>query len=106
MTTRRRRGATPARRRATRARRKSCHGVPARVEIAVESDLGGVLALHSTWYPGWVAEIDGKRTPILRANVLFLAVEVPPGLRRVVFHYEPFALENLAGALKAALGRR
>ena len=44
---------------------------PARIEIDVDSELGGVLALHETWYPGWVAEIDGKRVPILRADVLF-----------------------------------
>ena len=44
---------------------------PARIEIEVDSELGGVLALHETWYPGWIAEIDGKRVPILRADVLF-----------------------------------
>lgn len=79
---------------------------PARVEIAVESDLGGVLALHGTWYPGWVAEVDNKRTPILRADVLFRAVEVPAGQHRVMFRYEPFSLENLAAALTVALRRR
>ena len=79
---------------------------PGRVEVAVDSDLGGVLALHDTWYPGWVAEIDGKPTPILRADVLFRAVEVPPGRRRVVFRFEPFSRANLLAALMVALRRR
>ena len=65
-----------------------------------------MLALHDTWYPGWVAEIDGKRAPILRADVLFRGVEVPAGRHRVVFRYAPFSLDNLADALKLALGRR
>jgi hypothetical protein len=79
---------------------------PARIEIDVESALGGVLALHETWYPGWVAEIDDKRVPILRADVLFRGVEVPAGRHRVVFHYAPFSLDNLGDALRRSLGSR
>jgi hypothetical protein len=79
---------------------------PAHIQIETNSEQGGVLALHDTWYPGWVAEIDGARVPVLRADVLFRAVEVPPGHHRVVFRYAPFSLENLANALKLALGGR
>ena len=76
-----------------------------RIEIEVSSDLGGVLALHDTWYPGWIAEIDGARTPILRADVLFRGVEVPPGYHRVTFRFAPFSLDNLGDALRVALKR-
>jgi hypothetical protein len=79
---------------------------PARIEIDAESALGGVLALHETWYPGWIAEIDGKRVPILRADVLFRAVEVPAGRHRVVFRYAPFSLDNLNDALRRTLRGR
>ena len=79
---------------------------PARIEIDVESALGGVLALHETWYPGWIAEIDGKRVPILRADVLFRGVEVPAGRHRVVFRYVPFSLDNLSDALRRTLRGR
>jgi hypothetical protein len=41
--------------------------------------------------------------PILRADVLFRGVEVPAGRHRVVFRYAPFALGNLADALKLML---
>jgi hypothetical protein len=78
---------------------------PDRIEIEVSSLLGGVLALHDTWYPGWIAEVDGVRAPILRADVLFRGVEVPAGERRVVFRYAPFSLENLRDALRVALRR-
>jgi hypothetical protein len=76
---------------------------PDRIEIEADSQLGGMLALHETYYPGWIAEVDGKRARILRADVLFRGVEIPPGRRRVVFRYAPFSFENLANALAAAL---
>jgi hypothetical protein len=78
-----------------------------RIEIAVDSELGGVLALNETWYPGWIAEIDGKRVPILRADVLFRGLEVPAGRHRVEFRFEPFSLDNLVDAWRLTLrGRR
>ncbi len=78
---------------------------PGRIVIDAESAMGGVLALHAIYYPGWVAEIDGKPAPVLRADILFRGVEVPPGHHRVVFHYTPFSLDNLSNALKLALSR-
>ena len=64
-----------------------------------------MLALHAIYYPGWIAEIDGKPAPVLRADVLFRGVEVPPGEHRVVFRYAPFSFENLTNALRVALHR-
>jgi hypothetical protein len=78
---------------------------PDRVEIETDSERGGMLALHDTYYPGWVAEIDGRAAPILRADVLFRGLEVPAGLHRVTFRFAPFALDNLKSALKLALRR-
>lgn len=80
---------------------------PDRVEAEVDSQQGGMLVLHETFYPGWVAEIDGKPARILRADVLFRGVEVPPGQRKVVFRYAPLSFENLSNALASALyGRK
>jgi hypothetical protein len=76
-----------------------------RIEIDAESELGGMLALHETYYPGWIAEIDGRNVPVLRADVLFRGVEVPPGHHQVVFRFVPFSLGNLTAALKVALRR-
>jgi len=73
---------------------------PDRVEIETDSDLGGMLALHDIYYPGWIAEIDGARAPILRADVLFRGLEVPAGRHGIVFRFAPFALDNLRDALK------
>jgi len=78
---------------------------PDRVEIETASVEGGMLALHDTYYPGWVAEIDGARVPILRADVLFRGVEVPAGQHRVVFRFAPFSIENLRDAVKLVMHR-
>ncbi len=70
------------------------------IEIEVESQLGGMLVLHEIFYPGWVAEIDGQPARILRADVLFRGVEVPPGRRTVVFRFAPLSLANLMSVLR------
>jgi len=79
---------------------------PDRVEVEVDSTEPGVLVLHDLYYPGWIAEVDGKPVPLLRANVLFRAVEVSEGHHRVVFSYAPFSPANLRNALVGLLHRR
>jgi hypothetical protein len=75
-----------------------------RVAIAVDASRPAILILRALWYPGWEAEVDGVEQTILRADVLFRAVEVPPGTHRVVFSYRPLSLRNLAAAFRTALG--
>jgi hypothetical protein len=76
---------------------------PGRTEIEAESEAGGVLAMHATAYPGWIAEIDGQEVPVLRADHLFRAVEVPPGSHRIVFSFRPLSLSNLKRAAEMVL---
>ena len=38
-----------------------------------------MLVLNDVWHPWWRATIDGIATEIFRANVIFRAVQVPPG---------------------------
>ncbi len=47
------------------------------------------LVLADAYYPGWTATVDGVATPIMRANAMFRAVALPPGLHEVVFVYAP-----------------
>ena len=76
-----------------------------RVLIDVDAPTGGLLVLHDIDYPGWVARVDGVERPILRANLLFRGVELPPGARRVEFLFKPFSLANLASAAQNVLRR-
>ena len=71
---------------------------PDRLEIEVDSDQPGIVMAHDIYYPGWVAEIDGRPARVLRANVLFRGVEVSEGHHVVVFRFEPFSLANLRNA--------
>jgi hypothetical protein len=79
---------------------------PGRVEIDVNASAPGVLVLHDTYYPGWVAEVDGRPQRVLRAEVLFRGVEVGPGRHTVVFQFEPVSFANLVGAVRQLLARQ
>jgi hypothetical protein len=79
--------------------------VPGRVDVFTTSTTAGLLVLHDLDYPGWVAEIDGRSTPIIAIDMLFRAVEVPAGTHRVTFRFAPFSLSNLRAALNAAFTR-
>lgn len=52
----------------------------------------GLLVLTDTWYPGWVADVDGVEAPILRADYGFRAVALDAGAHRVRFRYAPRSL--------------
>jgi uncharacterized membrane protein YfhO len=58
--------------------------------------------LADTDYPGWRATIDGKRTPIVRANALLRSVPVPAGEQRIVL--ELASVGYRAGWLLAIAG--
>jgi hypothetical protein len=71
-------------------------------EVVVETDspAGGWVVLNDLWHHWWFADIDGKAAEILKANVLFRAVAVPPGSHVVRFTFRP-----LAGAWAELTGR-
>jgi hypothetical protein len=48
-----------------------------------------LLYLSDTYDYGWQANIDGKSTPIYRANYAFRAIVVPAGTHDVIFTYQP-----------------
>ena len=62
---------------------------PEYVRIRTETSGPAYLVLTDSHYPGWRAFLDGQETPILRANHLFRAVDLPPGSHLVEFQYEP-----------------
>ena len=84
---------------------KIVSSTPGRLEVITSSATAELLLVHDLYYPGWVAEVDGRRTPIVRADLLFRAVRVPAGTHRITFNFVPFSLENLKDALDRALGR-
>jgi hypothetical protein len=45
------------------------------------------LCISNTWYHGWRASVDGRKTPVVRANGPFIAVPVPAGEHVVELRY-------------------
>lgn len=79
---------------------------PGRLDVVTKSAATAFLLVHDLYYPGWIAEVDGKQRPIARAGRLFRAVEVPAGTHHVTFYFAPFAFKNLEAALDMVLSHR
>jgi hypothetical protein len=62
---------------------------PERLEVEVDVAVGAWLLTMDAPLRGWTAEVDGRATRILPANLLARAVRVPAGRHTVVFRYEP-----------------
>src|SRR6202008_1319187 len=73
------------------------------VEVETDAPSGGFVVLNDVWHPWWQATVDGKPADILKANVLFRAVVVPPGRHEVRFTFPPFA--GGLGELKQKISR-
>ncbi len=65
---------------------------PERVVIEVDAVAPGYVVLLDSYYPGWLAWVDGQPAPIRRANVLFRAVPVTPGHHTIEMRYAPRSL--------------
>ncbi len=60
-----------------------------RVEVAAHLSAPGYLVISDTFYPAWVAAVNGKPAEIYRANYVQRAVYLPPGEHTVEFVYSP-----------------
>ena len=66
---------------------------PERSVISIDSTANGFLVISDSWYPGWVASVDGNEVPIYKADYAFRAIPVPQGSHKVEFHYEPISFK-------------
>ncbi len=71
---------------------------PTQVSVAVSTDAPGYLLLTDAFYPGWQASIDQQPVEILRADVMFRAVQIPAGEHTVMFEYHPGWLDWIGWA--------
>ena len=60
-----------------------------RCDLDVQVDNPALLVLNDPWHPGWVARIDGREKPVLRANIIYRGVMIEPGRHQVEFIYRP-----------------
>ncbi|MBI5300842.1 MAG: YfhO family protein [Chloroflexi bacterium] len=76
---------------------------PERVVVTARVETDAYLLLTDSWYPGWIARVDGFPTPIQRADYIFRAVRLAPGEHRIEFEYRPSSLYLGAGISAIAL---
>lgn len=75
------------------------------VEASVRGPDPGLLLISQSDYPGWIAEVDGERVPIVRTFGFLQGVWVPPGDHEIRLIYRPTSfLAGVGLALFAAAG--
>ncbi len=81
---------------------------PNSLRVGFHASAPGFLVLTETFLPGWACELDGDVVPILRANIAFRAIRVPPGEHVAVFTYRPqsarYGIALAAGTLGTIAG--
>jgi hypothetical protein len=74
--------------------------------VSLTADGPGHLLLTDAYYPGWTATLDGAPISILRADIMFRAVALPPGPHVIEFRYDPLSVRIglwISGATLLAL---
>jgi hypothetical protein len=85
---------------------------PARLVVEASLDYEGLLVVSQPFYPGWRAQVDGKRSPMYRTDYLLQGVPLQAGTHRVELTYRmsPFpavlALVTLVGCLAGLVSKR
>lgn len=62
---------------------------PNKVVIHTQNSGASLLVFTDTYYPGWKAYVDGKETPVYRADGLVRAIFLPSGNHIIEFTYLP-----------------
>lgn len=63
--------------------------VPNKLRLKIASDQPGLVLVANSFFPGWKAFLDGKETPIYRANYTFWAIKASAGEHILTFSYQP-----------------
>lgn len=63
------------------------------LRLSAQTQKTGLLANSQSFYPGWIAKIDGVETEIYAANINSQAIIVPEGSHTVEFIYKPVSFK-------------
>jgi hypothetical protein len=65
---------------------------PQSVSISIDTEKRGWLLMADTWYPGWIATVDGIPVNIYRADYLLGGIPVESGQHKVEIQYRPVSI--------------
>ncbi len=72
-----------------------------KTSLNLVADAPKLLVIADHFYPGWVAELDGREVEILKANIVNRAILIPAGTHHLTMEYRPKSL--LLGCSAAGL---
>jgi uncharacterized membrane protein YfhO len=65
---------------------------PASLQLKVTTEQPALLVLAESYYPGWMAWVDGAPAEIYRTDIAFRGVAVPAGSHTVRMEFRPAIL--------------
>jgi hypothetical protein len=66
---------------------------PQSVSVSIDAEKGGWLLMADTWYPGWIATVDGIPVNIYRADYLLRGIPVEGGQHKVEIQFRPLSMK-------------
>ncbi len=67
------------------------------ISVDAETDRSGILVFSEMFYPGWVATVDGRETPVFRTDYNLRGIFVQAGKHDIQMEYSPVPFKH--GAL-------
>ncbi|GEM_PF-593530 len=67
---------------------------PNKVLIGAVFSNPGIVVLTDTYFPGWQARVDGKKTGLLKVNGMYRGVLCGAGVHKILFEYRPDSLRT------------
>jgi hypothetical protein len=64
---------------------------PNYIKLHVDTALPGLLVISNTYFPGWHAYIDGRKSKVIRTDYAFQGVFVPKGIHEIELDYMPLS---------------
>lgn len=74
------------------------------VSYETQSQNPSLIVFSEIYYPGWKATIDGKEAPLLRADYVLRALQVPAGNHEIEMTFEPTSVTTTETLAYAAQG--
>jgi uncharacterized membrane protein YfhO len=65
---------------------------PQELIFSVTTDQPGLFVLTDTYFPGWMATVNGEKVDILRTNWAFRGINIPKGTSEIKFIYDSHAV--------------